>query len=120
MNFQEKMIETTLEIRARAAELANLALTTARSSVSFAAQRAGGLKGPLAALKIASQDLNQVARRHVTRFVRQNRTLAAEAGKDLGALARSTYTNIAKRGATVTRKPRKSTAARKRSTRKAA
>jgi hypothetical protein len=120
MNFQEKMIETTSEIRARAAEFANLAITTARSSATFAAQRVGGLKGSLAALRIASKDLNQVARRHVTRFVRENRSLAAEAGKDLTALARSTYTNIAKRGVTVTRKPRKSTGARKRSTKKAA
>jgi hypothetical protein len=117
MNFQEKLIENTAEIRARATALASTALTTARSTAAAAAQRVGVLKGSLATLQVAGRELNKVARRHVTRFVKENSTLAMAAGKDMSALARSTYSQLSQPKATVGRKPRKT--ARKRSAKSA-
>jgi hypothetical protein len=105
MNFQEKMFETTAHLRARAA-----ALATKRVEV---------LKGSMAALTVAGRELNKVARRHAVRFVKENSSLAIDAGKDVSALARSTYATLAKRG-TAKQKARKAPAARKRAASKAA
>ncbi len=95
MNFQEKVFERTAELRA------------------LAAKRFEGIKGSLALLKAAGADLNQVARRHVGRFVKENRSIALAAGKDLKAFARDTYANFRQQPVAPARKPRK-TAARKR------
>ena len=113
MNFQSKVFETTADLRARAAALANVAVVTARTRANQAAERVGTLKGSLAALQLAGRDFNKVARRHVSKFVKQNTAIAREAGKDVSALARSTYSQLATRETVVTRKPRKA-AARKR------
>lgn len=101
MNFQEKVFETTADFRA------------------IAAKRMETLKGSLAALKVAGNEFNKVARRHASRFVKENSAIAVEAGKEVGALARATYAQLAKKPATATRKARKP-AARKRATAKAA
>ncbi|MEJ0084486.1 MAG: hypothetical protein WDO72_02280 [Pseudomonadota bacterium] len=99
MNFQEKVLEATAELRSRAAK------------------RVEGLKGSLATLSVASREFNKVARRHVARFVKENSTIAVAAGKDVSALARTTFATLAKRpAAKTTRKP----PARKRSSAKAA
>ena len=113
MNFQSKVFETTTDLRARAAALANVAMVTARTRATQAAERVGTLKGSLAALQMAGRELNKVARRHVSKFVKQNTAIAREAGKDVSALARSTYSQLAARDAVPARKPRKP-AARKR------
>ena len=118
MNFQEKMLETTAELRARAAAIANVAVTTARTRASVAAKRVDVLKGSFAALTIAGREFNKVARRHAARFVKQNSTIAASAGKDVSSLARTTYAALTQRAAAP--KARKIPAARKRATRKAA
>ena len=116
MNFQEKMLESTADLRARAAALANVAITTARSRAKVAAKRAEVLKGSFATLTIAGRELNKVARRHATRFVKENSAIAANAGKDVSALARTTYATLTQRAAA----PKARKAARKRATRKAA
>ena len=74
MNFQEKMLETTADLRARAAALANVAVTTARTRAQVAAKRVDVLKGSFAALTIAGREFNKVARRHAARFVKENST----------------------------------------------
>ena len=101
MNFQSKVFETTADLRALAVE------------------RVSTLKGSLAALQVAGREFNRVARRHVSKFVKQNTAIAREAGKDVSALARATYSQLATREAAITRKPRKP-AARKRATARAA
>jgi hypothetical protein len=101
MNFQEKVFETTADLRARAAK------------------RVDVLKGSLAALTVAGREFNKVARHHAARFVKENSTLAVSAGKDVSALARSTYATLAKRAA-APQKARKAASARKRPVRKAA
>jgi hypothetical protein len=101
MNFQEKVIETTAQLRARAA------------------QRVDRLKTSLSSLQVASRALNTVARRHASRFVKENSAIALDAAKDVSALARATYSQFAKGDAAVARK-RKSPVARKRSAAKAA
>ena len=78
MNFQEKMFETTADLRARAAALANVAVTTARARAQVAAKRVDALKGSFAALTVAGRELNKVARRHAVRFVKENSTIAVE------------------------------------------
>jgi len=117
MNFQEKVLETTADLRARAAAIANVAVTTARARAGVAAKRVNDLKGSFAVLTVAGRELNKVARRHAARFVKENSSIAANAGKDVTALARSTYATLTQR-ATPT-KARKAPA-RKRATRKAA
>jgi methionine synthase I (cobalamin-dependent) len=120
MNFQEKLFETSAELRSRAQAIAASALQIARQQADVATkrveQRFAGLKGSIAVLNSAGSELNKVASRHARRFVEQNSTLAAEVGNDVSALARSTF-------ATLTRKPvkkaRRVTATRKRA-RKAA
>jgi hypothetical protein len=115
MNFQEKVLEATADLRSRAAVLAEEALKTARARAGVAARRVEVLRGSLAKLTVASREFNKVARRHAARFVKQNSTLAVAAGKDVSALARTTYATLAKRPAAKTaRKP----AARKAAARK--
>jgi hypothetical protein len=117
MNFQEKVLETTTDLRARAAAIAEVAVTTARARAKVAAKRVGVLKGSFAVLTIAGRELNKVARRHAVRFVKENSSIAANAGKDVTALARSTYVTLTQgAGPTKARKAH----ARKRATRKAA
>jgi hypothetical protein len=101
MNFQEKVFETTADFRAQAAK------------------RVETLKGSFAALKVAGAEFNKVARRHVSRFVKENSAIATEAGKDVSALARATYARLASKPAAPARKTRKP-AARKRAAAKAA
>ena len=91
MNFQEKLFESTADLRARAAALANVAVTTARARAQVAAKRVDALKGSFEALTVAGREFNKVARRHAIRFVKENSTIAVEAGKDVSALARTTY-----------------------------
>lgn len=119
MNFQERLIEASSELRARATAFTTAALDVARSRADVAAKRVDVLKDSLATLSIASRELNKVAQRHASRFVKENSALAVAAGKDVGALARSTYASLAgsKKVATKARKPR---ATRKRATAKAA
>jgi len=117
MNFQERVLEATADLRSRAALLADEALKTAHARAGIAAKRVEVLKGSLATLTVASREFNKVARRHAVRFVKENSTLAAAAGKDVSALARATFATLAKRP--VARKPRKP-AARKRAKTKAA
>ena len=38
---------------------------------------------------MAGRELNKVARRHAARFVKENSTIAVDAGKDVSALART-------------------------------
>ena len=122
MNFQEKVLEATADLRSRAALLADEALKTARARAGIAAKRVEVLKGSLATLSVASREFNKVARRHAVRFVKENSTLAAAAGKDVSVLARTTFAALAKRPATLkARKPSaRKPAARKRASAKAA
>jgi len=119
MNFQEKVMEATADLRSRAALLADAALKIARVRAGVAAKRVKTLKGSLATLTVASREFNKVARRHAARFVKENSTIAVAAGKDVSALARTTFATLAKRPA-ANKKPRKSAAARKRSSAKTA
>ena len=119
MNCQEKLFETSADWRARAAALANMAVTTARARAKVAASRVEALKGTFGVLTIAGREFNKVARRHAVRFVKENSTIAVEAGKDVSALARSTYATLAKRDQPKP-KARKTASARKRSAAKAA
>lgn len=114
MNFQDKVIESTADFRARAATLAGSAVAAARARADLAAQRVGSLKGSLAALQVAGREFNKVARRHVSRFVKENSVIALEAGKEVGALARATYSKLAKQDVAPARKARKTTSTRKR------
>lgn len=103
MNFQENLIENTARASARAAELASAAMATAKGRARVAAER-------VELLKAAGQKLNLVARRHATRFIKQNRTLVSAAGKDLSELARSTiatFTREAAPASPIRRKPAK-------------
>jgi hypothetical protein len=118
MNFQEKVLETTADLRARAAALANAAVANARTRAEVAARRVNVLKGSFTALTVAGRELNKVARRHATRFVKENSTIAVSASKDVSALARTTYATLTQRAAPA--KARKAPAARKRAARKAA
>ncbi|HEV7607240.1 MAG TPA: hypothetical protein VGO61_07875 [Steroidobacteraceae bacterium] len=119
MNFQEKMFETTVDLRARAAALASAAAANARAGARVAAKRIDAIKGSLATLTVAGRKLNKVARRHAVRFMKENASLAADAGKDVSALARTTYATLAKR-TPAKRSAHTSPAARKRSASKAA
>jgi hypothetical protein len=112
MNFQEKLFETTAELRARATALTAAALDVARARANVAAKRVDVLKGSLATLSDAGRAFGKVAQRHGTRFVKENSELAFAAGKDVSAIARTTYATLAGRKAAKaksTRKPRAST-----------
>ena len=119
MTFQEKMFETTVDLRARAAAIANAAVDAARTRATVASKRVELLKGSLMALSAASRQLNKVARNHASRFVKENSALALAAGKDVSDIARTTYEALAKR-TNVKSKARKSRATRKRARAKAA
>jgi hypothetical protein len=119
MNFQDKLFESTADLRARAAALAKVAVTTARARAQVAAKRVDALKGSLEALTVAGRQFNEVARRHAIRFVKENSAIAVDAGRDVSALARTTYVTLAKRTAG-RQKARKAPASRKRTARKAA
>jgi hypothetical protein len=119
MNFQEKLMEASSELRARATAFATGALDVARARADVAAKRVDGLKQSLAVLTVAGRALNEVAQRHASRFVQENSALAREAGKDLGTLARSTYATLSGRKTSPKRKTR-SSATRKRASAKAA
>lgn len=119
MNFQERLLEASSELRARATALATAALDVARSRADVATKRVEVLKGSFATLSVVGRELNKVAQRHASRFVKENSALAVAAGKDVGALARSTYASLAGRQSPEkARKPR--AAVRKRASKKAA
>ena len=117
MNFQEKVLETTAELRTRAAAFANVAVTTARARAEIAAKRVQGLKGSISVLTVAGREFSKLARRHTSRFVKENSSITASAGKDVSALARDTYATLIQRAPTT--RARK-TPARKRAPRTAA
>lgn len=117
MNFQEKLLEASAELRSRAAALATSAVETARSRADQATRRVADLKGPISVLNGASREFNKVARRHAVRFVKQNSTLVAAARKDVIELARSTYASLATRPSV--KKARRASATRKRPTKAA-
>lgn len=114
MYFQDKIFETTQELRARAATLGKAALITARERAGRAAsrveKRVGALKTSLATLGVAGRELEKVARRHGAKFVKQNATIAQAARKDVTSLALSTFGAIAKRTPAAKVKTRKSVA----------
>jgi hypothetical protein len=100
MNFQEKLLEASAELRARAAALA-------------ASSRVEELKKSIAVLNGARLELRKVAGQHARHFVKQNSALVLAVRKDVSELARSTFASLSKRPAT--RKARRAPAARKRS-----
>ena len=105
MNFQEKLFETSAELRERAQAFASSAIANARIQADQAAKRVGQLKGSFDVLNSAGREFNKVARRHAIRFVKQNSTLASEVRDDVSALARSTFATLtAKPAATKARK----------------
>ena len=112
MNFQEKLMEASTDLRARAAALATFAIGNARVQADLAAKRATRLKISLAVLNGAGRELNKVARRHVTRLVKQNSIIAAEVRRDVTSLAQSTYASLTRHPAP--KKARRAPAARKR------
>jgi hypothetical protein len=99
MNFQEKLLEASSQLRARTAD------------------RLDSLQASLEVLNGAGRELGKVARRHATRFVQRNSSIASAAGKDVSKLARSTYDSLSMRQAPDKR--RRATASRRRA-RKAA
>jgi hypothetical protein len=115
MNFQEKLFEATADLRARAAEFA-------RVQAEAAAQGAEKLKGSLDVVTLAGRELNKVARRHATQFVKQNASLASKVRDDVSALARTTFDSLRQGPAAQARKPntRKATARKRKSRAKAA
>ena len=104
MNFQEKVLETTA--------ICGPALPPSqRDSTLRRARRAS--QRLICRPQVAGRELNKVARRHASRFVNENSSIARDAGKDVSALARATYASWqARRGPT--QKARKPPAARKR------
>jgi len=122
MNFQDKLIEASSDLRARAANLTSAALDLARARADVATQRVDVLKDSLATLTVAGRALNKVAQRHASRFVKENSAIAVAAGKEFGALARTTYATLSGRkgAAKRARKTRATRATRKRASSKAA
>jgi hypothetical protein len=106
MNFQEKLFESTADLRARAE-------TIAQAAAKRAEQRLETLRGSFDVLNTASREFNKVARRHAIQFVKQNSSIAAQVRDDVSTLARSTF-------ASLTRKPTARTASKAGVTRKAA
>ncbi|HTU64916.1 MAG TPA: hypothetical protein VMF52_03110 [Steroidobacteraceae bacterium] len=113
MNFQEKLVDVSAELRARATALSHTALDVVRARAAIAARRAEGLKGSFETLSAASRQLAGVARRHASRFVKENSALARAAGADVTVLARETYASLGKKKV-VKAKARKAGATRKR------
>ena len=103
MNFQEKLLESSAELRTRARAIAASAAKTVRDPAKL-----------LSALDGARRKLGRVARRHGTRFVKQNASIASDLRKDVTELARTTYATLSTRPAP--KKPRRAAATRKRST----
>ena len=118
MNFQQKLFETSAELRDRAQAFAISAMGNARVQADAAAKRVEKLKGSMAVLNMAGREFNKVARRHAIRFVKQNSTLAAQVRDDVSALALSTFASLSKSAAA--NKPRKPATARKRARKTAA
>jgi hypothetical protein len=120
MNFQEKLLEVSSELRARAAAFAYTTLDTARARADASGKHAEKLKHSFATLTLAGRELNRVAQRHASRFVKENSAIAKAAGKEVGTLARSTFASLT-RGESPSkgRKPR-ITRGRKRASAKAA
>src|SRR5262245_17502995 len=100
MNFQEKMLGVAAELQARSLALANTAVESARVRAQDAAKRAALLQGSIATLGVSGRALNKIVRRHATRFVQENTTIARAAGKDVSALARDAYASFIKSGTT--------------------
>lgn len=115
MNFQEKLLEATHDFRARAVHLSQSALVTAREGVEFATRRVekrvGALKTSLSTLGVAGRELERVARRHGTKFVKQNATLARAARMDVTALALTTLDAIANRDKVAAKRAKTTTGA---------
>jgi hypothetical protein len=111
MNLQEKMLEASTELRARAAAFAASALQSARRRARLA-KRLEELKKSITVLDGARRAFGKVARRHASQFVKQNSTIASAVSKDVAVLARSTYASLSSQPAT--RKARRAPAARKR------
>ena len=120
MTFQEKIVETSSELRARATQLATAALDVARARADIAAKRVDVLKTSLTTLSVAGRAFNKVAQRHGSRFVKENSAIAVAAGKELGALARSTYASLSGRKTPARTRKARVVARRKRASAKAA
>jgi len=106
MNFQEKLLEASAELRTRAAALAASAQKTVRNRGQL-----------ISVLDGARREFGRVARRHAGQFVKQNSTIASAVRKDVSDLARSTYASLSSRP--LVKKARRAPAARKRSTKAA-
>jgi hypothetical protein len=117
MNFQEKMLDASAELRACAAALATSTLHATRARASVAARRVARLRKSFSILEAARREFSSVARQHAKRFVKQNSPLVAAVRKDVSELARSTYRTLAT--GNVSRKSRRDAPTRKRA-RKAA
>lgn len=113
MNFQEKLFETTADLRSRAQAFANTAFDNARTRAGVTAKRIEKLKGSLKVLNTAGREFNKVARRHAIRFVKQNTVIATDVRDDVTALARSTFDTLTKPRTSTARKARKASPARK-------
>ncbi len=120
MNFQDRLIEASSDLRTRAAALTTAALDVARSRADVAAKRVGQLKSSFATLSVARRELNKVAQRHASRFVKDNAAIAVAAGKDLSAVARSTYASLSGRKMPAKSRKTRAAATRKRATAKPA
>jgi hypothetical protein len=96
MNFQEKLFESTADLRARAE-------TIAQTAAKRAEQRFETLRGSFDVLNTAGREFNKVARRHAIEFVKQNSSIASKVRDDVSTLARTTF-------ASLTRKPAARTA----------
>ena len=118
MNIQERLIEASSGLRARAATLTHTAFDLARERADVAVKRVGDLKGSLSTLSVAGRALNKVAQRHAAAFVKENSAIAMAAGKDIGALARTTFATLSGRKV-ATKSARKPRATRKRASSKA-
>lgn len=94
MNFQDKLVETTAELRTRALALTQTALDVARSQAARTATRVAKLRGTVGTLTDAGRAFGKVAQRHGSRFVKENTALALAAGKDVRGLARSTVATL--------------------------
>ena len=111
MNFQEKLLEASAELRTRAAALAATAVETARTRAKLDT-RVEDLKKSILVLNGARLQLRKVAGRHASHFVKQNSTLVSAVRKDVSELARSTFASLSRRPAA--KKVRRAPAARKR------
>jgi hypothetical protein len=94
MNFHDKVFETTADFRARAVALSHTAIDGVRVCASAASSRVAVLRSSLSALRVAGRELNKVTRRHVSRLVKQNSSIARNAGKEFSALARATLQQL--------------------------